>query len=49
MCLGVPGEVLEVWGEEPLTRRARVSFGGAVREFPTQAPASTSLSTLDSP
>lgn len=32
MCLGVPGEILEVWGDEPLTRRARVSFGGAIRE-----------------
>lgn len=32
MCLGIPGEVLEVWGDEPLTRRARVSFEGAVRE-----------------
>jgi hydrogenase expression/formation protein HypC len=32
MCLGIPGEVLEVWGDEPLTRRAKVSFGGAVRE-----------------
>jgi len=32
MCLGIQGEILEVWGDEPLTRKARVSFGGAIRE-----------------
>ncbi len=32
MCLGIPGEILEIWGEDPLSMRARVSFGGAVRE-----------------
>lgn len=32
MCLGIPGEILEIWGDEALSRRARVSFGGAVRE-----------------
>jgi len=28
MCLGVPGEILEISGDEPFTRRARVSFAG---------------------
>ncbi len=31
MCLAVPGKVLSISGEG-LTRMARVSFGGAVRE-----------------
>jgi hydrogenase expression/formation protein HypC len=32
MCLAVPGEVLEITCEEPLTRQGRVRFGGVVRE-----------------
>lgn len=32
MCLGVPGEILSTSGEDPLLRRARVSFDGVVRE-----------------
>jgi hydrogenase expression/formation protein HypC len=32
MCLAVPGELLEVSGDDPLTRTGRVRFGGAVRE-----------------
>ena len=32
MCLAVPGKVLEVIGDDPATRKARVSFGGAARE-----------------
>lgn len=31
MCLAVPGKILEVEGEDPLFRSARVSFGGLVR------------------
>jgi hydrogenase expression/formation protein HypC len=31
MCLGVPGKVLEITGEEPL-RTARVEFGGIVKD-----------------
>lgn len=31
MCLAVPGQVLEVMGED-LDRSGRVSFGGIVRE-----------------
>jgi len=33
MCLAIPGEILSVSGEDPLTRRGRVSFGGVVREI----------------
>ena len=32
MCLGVPGKILSVTGNEPLLRMGRVSFGGIVRE-----------------
>ena len=31
MCLAVPGELLDIEGDDPLTRSGRVSFGGAVR------------------
>ena len=32
MCLAVPGKILSVAGEDPLSRTARVSFGGIVKE-----------------
>lgn len=32
MCLAVPGKILDVTGDEPLARRARVSFGGIVKD-----------------
>jgi hydrogenase expression/formation protein HypC len=32
MCLAIPGQVLSVEGDDPLTRTARVSFGGVVKE-----------------
>lgn len=32
MCLAVPGKILSVSGENPLTRSGRVSFGGIVKE-----------------
>lgn len=32
MCLAIPGEIVEILGDDPLTRMARVSFGGVVRE-----------------
>ena len=32
MCLAVPGRILSVTGDDPLTRSARVSFGGVVKE-----------------
>ena len=31
MCLAVPGKLLDIEGDDPLTRSGRVSFGGAVR------------------
>ena len=32
MCLAVPGRILNITDETPLTRRGKVSFGGIVRE-----------------
>lgn len=32
MCLAVPGKVLSIAGEDPLSRSGRVSFGGVVKE-----------------
>lgn len=32
MCLAVPGKVIEVEGEDPLLRNAKVSFGGVIKE-----------------
>lgn len=32
MCLAIPGEIIEITGGDPLTRMARVSFGGVIRE-----------------
>lgn len=31
MCLAVPGKVLDVQGDDPLLRTARVSFSGVVK------------------
>ena len=33
MCLAVPGQILSIVGDEQLTRAARVSFGGIVKEI----------------
>lgn len=32
MCLAVPGKIMSVAGDDPITRVARVSFGGVVKE-----------------
>jgi len=32
MCLAVPGRILNITDDNPLTRRGKVSFGGIVRE-----------------
>jgi len=32
MCLAVPGKVLSIVGDDPVTRMARVDFGGIVKE-----------------
>lgn len=31
MCLAIPGQVLDVEGNDPLTRTGRVSFAGIVK------------------
>lgn len=33
MCLAVPGQILEIRGEDSLSRTGLVSFGGAVKEI----------------
>ncbi len=33
MCLAIPGKVLSIAGDDPLTRTARVDFGGIVKEI----------------
>jgi hydrogenase expression/formation protein HypC len=33
MCLGIPGKIIEIWGEDDaLTRMGKVDFEGIVRE-----------------
>jgi hydrogenase expression/formation protein HypC len=32
MCLGVPGKILSISGDEPLMRMGKVSFGGIVKD-----------------
>ncbi|MBI4955928.1 MAG: HypC/HybG/HupF family hydrogenase formation chaperone [Myxococcales bacterium] len=32
MCLAVPGKILEITGDDPMLRMARVSFSGVVRQ-----------------
>lgn len=32
MCLAVPGQILEITGSDPLTRMARISFAGVIKE-----------------
>ena len=32
MCLAVPGKILSIAGDDPLTRTGRVSFGGIIKE-----------------
>ncbi len=31
MCLAVPGRIVEIDGDDPVTRQARVDFGGLTR------------------
>ena len=33
MCLAVPGKILSVSGDDPITRVGRVDFGGIVKEI----------------
>lgn len=32
MCLAIPGKIERITGDEPLTRLARINFGGVVKE-----------------
>ena len=32
MCLAVPGKIVSITGEDPLTKIGKVSFGGIVKE-----------------
>lgn len=32
MCLAVPGKIISINGDDPLTRVGKVSFGGIVKE-----------------
>jgi hydrogenase expression/formation protein HypC len=32
MCLAVPGQVLSIDGEDPLTRQGRIAFAGIVKQ-----------------
>ena len=32
MCLAVPGKILNITGDEAMTRMGRVSFGGIIKE-----------------
>ncbi len=31
MCLAIPGKIEHITGDEPLTRRARIDFGGVAK------------------
>ncbi len=33
MCLGVPGKIIKLLDENPLTRTGKVSFGGIIKEI----------------
>ena len=33
MCLAVPGRILSVCGDDPMTRLGRVDFGGIIKEI----------------
>ncbi|MEK7686585.1 MAG: HypC/HybG/HupF family hydrogenase formation chaperone [Verrucomicrobiota bacterium] len=32
MCLAIPGKVVSISGDDPLTRMGRVDFGGIIKE-----------------
>ena len=32
MCLAVPGQLLEIEGDDPLTRQGRVAFAGVIKQ-----------------
>lgn len=32
MCLAVPGKIISINGDDPLTKTGKVSFGGVIKE-----------------
>ena len=32
MCLAIPGQVVSISGDDPLTRMGRINFGGIIKE-----------------
>ena len=32
MCLGIPGKIVDIWGEDELLRAGKVDFEGIVRQ-----------------
>ncbi|NIT14360.1 MAG: HypC/HybG/HupF family hydrogenase formation chaperone [Candidatus Dadabacteria bacterium] len=32
MCLAIPGKIIRITDDDPITRRGKVSFGGLVKE-----------------
>lgn len=32
MCLGIPGKIIEMWGNDLITKMGKVSFSGAIKE-----------------
>lgn len=32
MCLAVPGKIVSIQGDDPLSRQGKVSFGGVLKE-----------------
>lgn len=32
MCLAIPGEILEILNDDPITRSGKVSFGGIIKK-----------------
>jgi len=32
MCLAVPGKLISISGDDPLTKTGRISFGGVIKE-----------------
>ena len=33
MCLAIPGKIIEIQGDDPLLRSARVSFAGVIKQI----------------
>ena len=33
MCLAIPGQIVSIAGDDPMTRSARVSFGGVIKDI----------------